>query len=249
MNNTAWSKIWSYSIGIHLLVVLVISLFLGNIVMKHEHEEMYVVDLQADFLQGSGHEGGNNADELFSEKLDTAVMENRLKDITLAQHVVADNVPVSTERTVTEDSSSAHKSSTKGNSKASGASEGKGNGKGQGIGDGQGHGKGQGLDKGSGEGQTKGAGHIPFDLNGFVNAVEAAKVYPNQAVMRGLTGVVTVAVSLDANGNCINAAVASSSGHSILDKAALKAVYGATPYPNAEKKTVNVNVPVRFNLN
>lgn len=136
-----------------------------------------------------------------------------------------------------------------GSSVGAGSGTGTGSGVGDGTGDGQGYGEGAGDGQGSGYSGAEGTGSSPFDSDGFWSAVNANKSYPPMAVRRGLTGSVTITVTLDSSGNCVNAYVSGSSGQSILDKAALNAVYAACPYPNASGQDVTVNVPVTFNLN
>ena len=146
-------------------------------------------------------------------------------------------------------SSSAAGGGGAGSSAGAGSGTGTGSGVGDGTGDGQGYGEGAGDGQGSGYSGAEGTGSSPFDSDGFWSAVNANKSYPPMAVRRGLTGSVTVTVTLDSSGNCVNAYVSGSSGQSILDKAALNAVYAACPYPNASGQDVTVNVPVTFNLN
>jgi len=72
-------------------------------------------------------------------------------------------------------------------------------------------------------------------------------LYPPEAVRRGLEGEVVVMLELDAAGQIVAASVASGSGHSILDEAALRAArqLGALG-PSVGGKAVLL--PVRFRL-
>lgn len=134
-----------------------------------------------------------------------------------------------------------------GSGSGSGIGSGSGNGVGDGIGDGQGYGDGSGDGQGSGDSGAAGTGSGAFDSDGFWAAVNANKSYPAMAVKRGITGSVPVTVTLDGSGNCVGASAGG--GPSVLQNAAVKAVYAACPYPNATGQTVTINVTVNFNLN
>ena len=70
--------------------------------------------------------------------------------------------------------------------------------------------------------------------------------YPLEAVARGLEGDVLVRVILDDTGNVVASRVESSSGHALLDDAALQAVRGLRGLPdNMPRETL---LPVRFRL-
>lgn len=134
-----------------------------------------------------------------------------------------------------------------GTGSGSGVGSGSGSGVGDGTGDGQGYGEGSGDGQGSGDSGAAGTGTGAFDNDGFWAAVNANKSYPAMAVKRGITGSVPVTVTLDGSGNCVGASAGG--GPSILQNAAVKAVYAACPYPNATGQTVTINVTVNFNLN
>ncbi|MDP2810123.1 MAG: energy transducer TonB [Rhodocyclaceae bacterium] len=70
--------------------------------------------------------------------------------------------------------------------------------------------------------------------------------YPPEAVARGLEGEVRLLLSLDAGGNVIDAQVASSSGHDILDRAAMRTAHAMGRLPSAG--TREVILPVVFRL-
>jgi protein TonB len=69
--------------------------------------------------------------------------------------------------------------------------------------------------------------------------------YPPQAVVQGLEGEVILLLSLTENGRLISASVASSSGHTILDQAALDAARQIGALPGNPRQTL---FPVRFRL-
>ena len=75
--------------------------------------------------------------------------------------------------------------------------------------------------------------------------------YPRQARRRGLQGVVTLEVLVNAQGRVADLRLFASSGHRILDKAALKAVRGWRFTPGTvagQQQQMWVKVPVRFQL-
>jgi len=70
--------------------------------------------------------------------------------------------------------------------------------------------------------------------------------YPLEAVARGLEGDVLVRVMLDDTGNVVASRIESSSGHALLDDAALRAVRGLRGLPdNMPREAL---LPVRFRL-
>ena len=69
-----------------------------------------------------------------------------------------------------------------------------------------------------GTSDTEGSGY--FDASGYIASLEANKVMPQQAVRRGITGVVRLMVHFDGEGNFVDAEIIQSSGSSILDNAA-----------------------------
>jgi protein TonB len=70
--------------------------------------------------------------------------------------------------------------------------------------------------------------------------------YPAEAAARGIEGEVRLLLSLDKNGNLIDIRVASSSGHPILDDAAVRAAAAMHSVPNAN--AMEMILPVVFRL-
>ena len=70
--------------------------------------------------------------------------------------------------------------------------------------------------------------------------------YPPEAVERGLQGEALVLLFLDASGNAIAARLESSSGHALLDDAAIRAVRTLRALPDSAPR--EALVPVRFRL-
>ena len=71
-------------------------------------------------------------------------------------------------------------------------------------------------------------------------------LYPLEAIDRGLEGEVLVMLFLDDSGNAVAARVETSSGHAILDEAAVRAARTLRSLPAAAPR--EALVPVRFRL-
>ena len=72
--------------------------------------------------------------------------------------------------------------------------------------------------------------------------------YPKKAKKRNLQGRVTIAVTIDADGEITGLKITQSSGHRILDRSALKAVKESAPFSNPPDGPVTVIVPIQFRL-
>lgn len=103
-----------------------------------------------------------------------------------------------------------------------------------------------------------------LQLNTYVRAVMTQVFknvrYPRRAVKRELEGQVELLAQLSKEGELLGVSMESSSGHEILDNAAIKAVESATPFPElnfvAQEEFVADNgdayvmlIPVKFMLN
>ncbi|MDP1606160.1 MAG: energy transducer TonB [Rhodocyclaceae bacterium] len=82
-------------------------------------------------------------------------------------------------------------------------------------------------------------------LNTALAALAKQEFYPHEAIERGIEGDVIVLLTLTSNGGVAAAAVATGSGHPILDAAALAAVRGISGLPVAQRQVL---LPVRFRL-
>jgi protein TonB len=71
-------------------------------------------------------------------------------------------------------------------------------------------------------------------------------LYPREAIERGLEGEALVLLFLDASGNAVAARLEASSGHSLLDEAAVRAARTLRALPGSAPR--DVLLPVRFRL-
>jgi protein TonB len=82
----------------------------------------------------------------------------------------------------------------------------------------------------------------------FAARVEANKEYPYMAVKRGQSGVVSVTVTLSAEGVLESSYISASSGVSVLDNAALQAVRNSCPFGHGAGRSLTLTVPIHFDL-
>ena len=261
----SWSKAYIVSVAVHFAIFLLFAVGLAVVVAEQE-QQVYEIDLQAsDFSQGSGHEGGGSAENLFPEPLKAEDVAKRVETVqqtippvTPTEAVVptsdAVTVPQAASETSASSSTSAPSSASSGSASGSGEGSGSGSGSGSGTGSGDGKGDGQGVGSGSGAGQSSGDGNVsgtgsaPFDTNGFWAAVNANKEYPYMAMKRRLEGTTTIVTTISSSGAITSVSVASSSGHGMLDDAAVAAAYAVGSYPNPTGATVSVTTNVSFSI-
>lgn len=261
----SWSKAYIVSAAVHFAIFLLLAVGLAVVVAEKE-QQVYEIDLQAsDFSQGSGHEGGGSAENLFPEPLKAEDVAKRVETVqqtippvTPTEAVVptSDTVTVPQAASETPASSSTSAPSSASSGSASGSGEGSGSGfgsgsgtgSGDGKGDGQGVGSGSGAGQGSGDGNVSGTGSAPFDTNGFWAAVNANKEYPYMAMKRRLEGTTTIVTTISSSGAITSVSIASSSGHGVLDDAAVAAAYAVGSYPNPTGATVSVTTNVSFSI-
>ena len=261
----SWSKAYIVSAAVHFAIFLLLAVGLAVVVAEQE-QQVYEIDLQAsDFSQGSGHEGGGSAENLFPEPLKAEDVAKRVETVqqtippvTPTDAVVptsdAVTVPQAASETSASSSTSAPSSASSGSASGSGEGSGSGfgsgsgTGSGDGKGDGQGVGSGSGAGQGSGDGNVSGTGSAPFDTNGFWAAVNANKEYPYMAMKRRLEGTTTIVTTISSSGAITSVSIASSSGHGVLDDAAVAAAYAVGSYPNPTGATVSVTTNVSFSI-
>ena len=261
----SWSKAYIVSAAVHFVIFLLLAVGLAVVVAEKE-QQVYEIDLQAsDFSQGSGHEGGGGSENLFPEPLKAEEVAKRVETVqqtippvTPTEAVVptsdAVTVPQAASETSASSSTSAPSSASSGSASGSGEGSGSGfgsgsgTGSGDGKGDGQGVGSGSGAGQGSGDGNVSGTGSAPFDTNGFWAAVNANKEYPYMAMKRRLEGTTTIVTTISSSGAITSVSIASSSGHGMLDDAAVAAAYAVGSYPNPTGATVSVTTNVSFSI-
>lgn len=81
--------------------------------------------------------------------------------------------------------------------------------------------------------------------------IEALKEYPVDARLKHIEGRVVVRIVIQEDGQIVSAAIAKSSGHEILDQAALETIRRASPLTLSqplEKASVTMQIPLSFNL-
>jgi len=82
--------------------------------------------------------------------------------------------------------------------------------------------------------------------------VERKKHYPSDSQRAGETGVVKVRFVIESSGNIGSVRVVNSSGHSLLDRAAVEAVQRAAPFPpipsELDRSSLTLVLPVSFHL-
>lgn len=83
--------------------------------------------------------------------------------------------------------------------------------------------------------------------------LERLKRYPSDAQNDRQEGVATIKITINRQGNVLNAKLAKSSGYSLLDKEAVALAYRANPLPAVPEaikgNNITINVPVEFHLN
>ena len=260
----SWRKAAIGSLGFHIVAAFCIGI-IGWHMSQSMHEEAYEIDLSVDTAQSEAVHESTFAPPLKQEEL-TARVESALQSqvhtnqLTTSQATGGNSEPAGGTPTLASSDPMAAPAygATPGAGTlavAPGDCMGYGSGvggdvDGAGTGTGGGTGTGDGVGSGSGEndGEGSGTGGGYFDGAGFWSAVNSNKAYPAQAVRRGIEGQVTVRAELDASGNLISAYVVSSSGSSILEQAAVRAVERATPYPNDSGEPQTIDVPLSFQL-
>jgi protein TonB len=74
------------------------------------------------------------------------------------------------------------------------------------------------------------------------------QVYPYAARKKGIQGIVIVQLLLDENGSLLEIKVAQSSGHKLLDRAALLLVKKVLPFEHNTGTSINVEIPIKYSL-
>jgi len=85
-------------------------------------------------------------------------------------------------------------------------------------------------------------------FEGLYKRIMAYKIYPNAARRKGLEGIVLISLILDRNGNLLEVNIKQSSGHKVLDRAALSLVKKVVPYEHNLEKDITIEIPVKYNF-
>jgi TonB family protein len=103
------------------------------------------------------------------------------------------------------------------------------------------------TEHGSGSGQKKiRAGDGVAALSGVIRrAIQRALIYPAAARRRGIEGTVVAEFRINGEGLPQGVRITKSSGHGLLDKAAIETIVRAAPLPPVEEK---IEVPITFRL-
>jgi TonB family protein len=85
-------------------------------------------------------------------------------------------------------------------------------------------------------------------LDSVQSRMASALVYPEAARLRGASGTVRVSLTVDERGNLLSASVSSSSGSSILDRAALDLARSVFPLANPAGSRLEMEIAVAYRL-
>jgi protein TonB len=90
------------------------------------------------------------------------------------------------------------------------------------------------------------------DLSGVIEALRERivrrRVYPPVARKKGYEGTVTLMITLDARGNLSELVVSRSSGHKVLDRAAVALIKKVLPFTHNSGESVSVEIPITYEL-
>lgn len=262
MRKHIWKKSFSISFVFHLIVVITIGAMLAGFhqEIQRPKEELITVNLadtpeqiaKAQAKEPFGH-FSQEVEKIFNHDSDNdnqSTENDKIKEHTEAKTTNnVENSQLRANEISAEDGilpSTGNNSATSTNSQSAGGStsDGDSNGSENSNGSGDGFSTADGT-QGNNTASTEDRYSV---ASRFAQAVEAHKSYPYAAVRLNQQGTVIVNVTIDANGNLINADVVSSVNGN-LDKAALNAVYSACPFSHGLGESISMNVPVNFYLN
>ena len=93
---------------------------------------------------------------------------------------------------------------------------------------------------------------LPGNLDAIIEELRSQiikkQVYPYAARKKGIQGVVFVQLFLDEHGNMMELQVVRSSGHKMLDKAALLLVKKVLPFEHNTGESINIEIPIKYSL-
>ncbi len=95
------------------------------------------------------------------------------------------------------------------------------------------------------------AAHAADYSDKLLSRIERNKRYPRRALLRRKQGKVKLFLTIAADGGLLSARVVSTSGHSVLDQAALRLAHDSSPFPSppyGAQTPLEVIVPVAYRL-
>ncbi len=91
------------------------------------------------------------------------------------------------------------------------------------------------------------AGYVKSNYAYIQKLIKRSLVYPDKAKRSNIRGKVTIVFTINGDGTVCDVGVNKSSGHDLLDKAGMEAVYNAAPFP-APPVSAKIVVPIDFVL-
>jgi protein TonB len=228
--NPCWYKAFSCSCAVHLLLIMLLTMLLGNIDSRTVPERHIVIEL----TEGIGR---NSQDNEPAQAGDIAPAANTraFPDNEASPTATPLMRGPSTNRTLADGESPVV--ATAAAAVAGGSS--------QGVVAQPVAGSGPGV---TGSLKPVGGGELDNIINAFLLQIEKCKDYPYLARRRGQTGTVTVAVRLSAAGELAGVQVVHSSGVAALDEAALTLVRKVCPFVHNAGRTIAMNIPIAYQL-
>ena len=93
-----------------------------------------------------------------------------------------------------------------------------------------------------------GSSGFGISIKGFISHIESMKWYPYIARRKGIEGTVLLKLRLDKYGELVGVDIKESSGHTILDHAAVSLLKKACPFRHGMEKDIAIEVPVTYAL-
>lgn len=219
--------VWGASLGIHAVLLLLLSLTGIFSMAAHEPREMTEValyDVSGGDEGGGGGSQGEAAPEPAAPEVDASV-----DDVAIPEEKVPP-VEQKKEQKKQEPGQDHSQQPATGNSGDRTGGSGNGSGSGEGNGTGEGSGSGSGSGHGGGGGGTANPDALTPEVPPRLT-YRAQPAYPEALRKKNVTGTVGVSFVVGADGSVTSASVDSSSGYPEMDAAALEAVYEYTFSP------------------
>lgn len=227
---------WGMSFGIHCLIVVALAVSGVFSYLRQAQDPPVAVEIYDADAGGSEASAGAGSEASVDTPVD--VVEDTIPD----PATPPENQNEQEQKPPQADTDTSRHTS-EGHTGNSGQTEGNGHGSGSGTGEGTGTGTGDGVGHG---GDAKRPKTPPAYLSGSM------PVYPEALRKQGVQGTVVLSLLVGADGSVQEASVASSSGYSELDQAALAVAYSYqfTPATNSQDEPVpcRVSWPVAFHF-